>query len=64
MPLASLCLHPLYTAKQSGASVYISSESRVKVQVRNEKVRAGKEAGLWLIFKMETGHLTSLRVLL
>lgn len=43
MPSASLCLYPLYTAKQSGASIYISSERRVKVQVRNEKARAGEE---------------------
>ena len=44
MPSASLCLYPLYTAKQAWASVYISSKWRVKVQVRNEKARA-REGG-------------------
>lgn len=63
MPLASLCLYPLYTAKQPWASIYISSKWRVKVQVRNEKARAVKEGGRWLIFKMEMGHLTLLALL-
>lgn len=60
MPLASLCLYPLYTAKQPWASVYISRGGGSKCRLEMKKRKAGKEGGRWLIFKMEMGHLTLL----